>query len=175
LKGHLSTNGDSPALEALLKNRRDLLDKLQKASTWDERVTIYLDYRKRGILPGLAGFFLVAHAIDVIASDEKIEAMDREPLKGIDLRIEAIKKSHGLQDDEEWGIGAGPADYLALVAEWEQFSNQLHADVFRRFGEHEMADLFLNDREEFHRRYEEGWKEMHEEKPEQDPAEEGEL
>ncbi len=70
--------------------------------------------------------------------------------------MSAIERDHGLAADEEWAEKDVPADYRALLAEWDQGADDVTAATYRAFGEVEMADLFSRDRTTFNRRSETG-------------------
>jgi len=157
MKGRYSTNGDvDAAIAAMRSASSELQERLKEDSSPEQRVAIWQGLRRCGGVHAGMGFFVVAKSIHRVADDAIVAAMDHEPLKGIGLRLDAIKKRYGLADEEEWPLGEAPPECEALLAEWDRAADQVIADTFRRFGEHEMADLFLGDRAEFDRRYEEG-------------------
>lgn len=101
-------------------------------------------------------FYVVAGMVSAIADDIcfDLDTKKRHPeLEKISEKMEKVRKKHGLADDEYWPRGEGPEEYEALNAEMEAVSDKITADVFRSYNEDEMADLFLNDREEYDRRF----------------------
>lgn len=71
-------------------------------------------------------------------------------------KIDAIKRREGLDDDDAWPTGKGPADYRALDAASTARYDQLVVDQMRLMGEADMAALYVQDRDEFDRRVEAG-------------------
>lgn len=104
-------------------------------------------------------FYIVAGCAQAIAESVcfNVDTKKSHPeLEKISEKMKKVRKKHGLADDEFWGRGEGPEEYEALNAEYEAVSDNITADVFREYGEDEMAYLFINDREEYDRRYCEG-------------------
>lgn len=52
---------------------------------------------------------------------------------------------------ESWGPGEGPEEHQALWAQYDQEMDEKYAQVMREHGEYGMADLYLNNRDEFDR------------------------
>lgn len=71
-------------------------------------------------------------------------------------KIDAIKRREGLDEDDAWQTGEGPADYRALETKSTDRYDQLVVDQMRLMGEADMAALYINDRDEFDRRFEKG-------------------
>ena len=78
-------------------------------------------------------------------------------------RAEAIRKKHGLADDEDWPRGEGPPEDQALGAEFEAVCGRIEADVLREYADKtghpllkEAADQCASDRPAFERRLERG-------------------
>jgi len=78
-------------------------------------------------------------------------------------RAEAIRKEHGLADDEDWPRGEGPPEDQALGAEFEAVCGRIEADVLREYADKtghpllkEAADQCASDRPAFERRLERG-------------------
>lgn len=86
------------------------------------------------------------------ADDKKLD----QKLAEISAKMRAIEKREGLTDDEYWQLDDAPEDYQALADEWDDRADELRVQLFRLFDEHEMADLYLNDRAEFDRRFDLG-------------------
>jgi hypothetical protein len=86
--------------------------------------------------------------------------MSHEPLKGIDEWMKAIGERHGLEWYGHWPPRRGPDKYEALRDQWERIAAELQADALRAFGEHEMADLLVNNKAEFERRMDAGAREL---------------
>ena len=96
---------------------------------------------------------IIASLVMMIAEDHVFDAAQTGDLKGISDRMQALRTAHGLDHDEDWGLGEGPEDYQALSTEWECSADRIIAATFRAYGEHEMAVLFLDNQVEFWRRF----------------------
>lgn len=90
--------------------------------------------------------------VEDIANDR--EKADAE-LARISRAIAAANKAHGLGEDEYWPRGEAPDDVEKLNASFERRAREINADVFRKFGENEMADALLADEEAFIAKYRE--------------------
>jgi len=113
--------------------------------------------RDSGEWPPDTGFFYVVAALMQIADDLDVDPEEDDPaLKAIGEKLRAAEVAHGLAEDEYWPLGEAPDDVEQLRAEWEAAHDRRTAAVFRAHGEGDMADLFLNDRLAFDRRYERG-------------------
>lgn len=53
--------------------------------------------------------------------------------------IEAIKRAHGLPEDEDWHVGEGPAEWTALNQEWERALDRRWHALLVAAGEHKIA------------------------------------
>jgi len=114
-------------------------------------------YRDSGEAPLDDGFFFVAFALLEIAESPDYHPEKDDPaLRAIGDKIRAAEAAHGLAEDEFWMAGEAPDDVEALRAEWDAAFDRRTATVFRSHGEDDMADLFLNDRLTFDRRYDRG-------------------
>lgn len=61
----------------------------------------------------------------------------------ISNEMRAIEEREGLEDGEFWMLGEGPDDFILLDEEYERRMHEIQADVFRQYGEDEMADAIL--------------------------------
>jgi len=73
----------------------------------------------------------------------------------ISRAIDAANKAHGLGPDEYWPRGKAPAEVKALNTAHDKRCLQMKADVFREYGENEMADALLADEDAFDAKYRE--------------------
>ena len=78
-------------------------------------------------------------------------------------RAEAIRKKHGLADDEDWPRGEGPPEDQALGAEFEAVCRRIEVEVLHEYADKtghlllkEAADQCASDRPAFDRRLERG-------------------
>jgi hypothetical protein len=92
----------------------------------EERVRAYQVVRQAGVLPADAGFFLLALPMEWLSADP------------------AFSDLHRVEDEE---VGR---------ERWERAFQETIAGLLRRFGEPGMADLYLDNRLDYDRRYERG-------------------
>lgn len=109
-----------------------------------ERLAVYRAVRDAGSLPEEAGFYLVSWQVDVITLAEA-----EVQLRPLEDRVEAIRQAHGLGEDETWELGEGPPEYEEAQRQLHDAWDALYAAKLEEFGEHEMARLFREDREQF--------------------------
>jgi hypothetical protein len=113
-------------------------------SSDEERLAVYQAVRDAGSVPEAAGFFLVSWQIDAITLDHAAEA-----LRAYEDQIEAIRRAHGLGEDDYWPPGEGPPDYEQAQRQMHDAWDALYAAQLEAHGEHEMARLFRTNREQF--------------------------
>ncbi len=133
---------------------RQLAAGLRVADRPEDAIALYQNLRDGNFLQADAGFFSIAFHIEDIAYDRVANAEVSDPeLKDICDRRRAIAEAEGL---EGWPMGEGPEEYRLLLAEWNRIADRIVVGTFRDFGEEEMADLYRDEPEEFHRRREAG-------------------
>ena len=100
----------------------------------------------------LSCIYLMAEwlAEDVAPNDPK--------LKEISARICSIEKRNGLVGGEFWlnGDPDAPEKWREWTKKWNHRHKEIIAAIMKQWGEYEIADLFLNNKKEFHRRFENG-------------------
>ena len=100
----------------------------------------------------LSCIFLMVERLadDIIPNDPKLRA--------ISAKIDAIEKREGLAEDEYWMSSDPnvPADWQALIKKWERCHNEIIVAILKQCGEYEIANLFLNRKEEFDLQFETG-------------------
>lgn len=137
---------------------RDLFTLLRENgsnATRDERLAIYKKIRDARVWPEEASFYVIAWTIRIVA-DEKIFFKHPNPeFADVDSRMDTVKKSYGLEEDEDWP-GEAPEEYEALRKERDSIRHRIMIETFRQCGENEMADLYLNNRERFDELFEAG-------------------
>jgi hypothetical protein len=121
-----------------------------------DQVSVGRIMRDAGALDHDEAFFHLASAIMGLAP----EPADHPELRRLSAEMAAFNRAEGLADDEYWPLGEGPDDYEALRVEWDRVHDQTIADTFRAYDEVEMADLYQNDNNTFHRRYDRGRKKI---------------
>jgi hypothetical protein len=144
--------------------------RLNLQSSSAEWLAVFQAVRTAGSVPQDAGFYLVSWQIDAITWDEADEA-----LRGIEERLDAIQREHGLGDDDYWPLGEGPPEFEEMSRRYEVAWDALYVARLEDAGEFEMARLFRTDREEFSRRSESGREFFHgpltDSKSDADPSE----
>ncbi len=126
------------------------------ADLFDDIVEVGIELRKWAAMPLATpvppevGFYLVCWAVERL-TDMRIG----EGAKGIDKamrRIEKIERRHGTGGDQEpWRVDEGPPKWQAANREWERISDEIFVECLRPLAA-DMADLLVDDREEFDRR-----------------------
>lgn len=101
--------------------------------------------------PAEAGLYLVSWHIDAMASEEA-----EKRFQHLDEQMDAVKKKHGLEEDEYWSSGEAPQEYERLRLEYQDAWDASFAAQLELFGEGETAHLFRTEREEFDRQSETG-------------------
>ena len=89
-------------------------------------------------------------------------------LNELSERIQEIENREGLEEGEFFRPGDPdtPEDYQALNIEFKHRIDEINAETMREFGEDDMAELFMNNREGFIRRYHNGWRVLQKDNPE---------
>src|SRR5947209_7217004 len=120
--------------------------RLGPGSTEEERLAVYRAVRDAGSVPEEAAFYLVSWQIDAITLRHAEEA-----LRGYEDRVEAVRRAHGLAEDDYWPPGEGPPDYQEAQRQLHDAWEALYAATLDELGEEEMARLFHTDRGRFDR------------------------
>jgi len=83
---------------------------------------------------------------------------DDKEIQRIRAKIRKLEKEkYQLEDDEYYTIDEMPDDLRKLNDQWNRRHREMEADIFRQFGEHDLANLYLND--EAYKAYRAGWME----------------
>ncbi|MGO9462703.1 MAG: hypothetical protein ACLQVF_00870 [Isosphaeraceae bacterium] len=149
-------------LSALLNEETDrpgwyeAWQRLRLASTDEERLSVYQAIRDSGVLPEDAGFHLVSWQVDQIA-----ERLAKTALRDFDERLDSIRRAHGLAEDEYWGSGEGPPEYVQVNQEYDRADDDLFTQTLEAHGEHAIATLYRTDKEAYERRNEAGRQYFH--------------
>ena len=85
----------------------------------------------------------------------------------MNIKIKEIQEREGLDDDEFFDRGDpdSPEDYQALNIEFEHRIDEIRIDILSEFGEDELAELFLNNRMQYIKRYYAGWRVLEKDDP----------
>ena len=147
---HAAINAKLAAIVEALPTPPDWYDAwmhLSPESTEEERLAVYEAVRDSGCLPEDAGFCLVSWQIDALAS------LDAEiSLCHLDEQLKAIEQAHGLAEGEFWPPGKAPQQYEELRRTYETAWDGIFTEMLAAFGEHDMAQQFRADPDEFQRR-----------------------
>ena len=136
-----------------------LIDHLYKLyEPTEENVRRWQSWRDKGLVRPEVAYHVLSITLESIGEVKVNDAMDKEPLKGLYKKWDAIREREGIGEDEDFIKGEEPKDYLAVDKKIDKIFDALHAEPMRRYGEHEMAELFLKDYNEFRRRMEAGHK-----------------
>jgi hypothetical protein len=80
----------------------EILDRLGENPTAEEQVAAYQAVRAAGVVPPAAGFYLVAWAIDLAASDRIVASIKNGALQRVEKQMHAFRQAQGLEEDEDW-------------------------------------------------------------------------
>lgn len=97
---------------------------------------------------------LISHVFESRWQDGAYET-DIGPLA---LEMNRIEKEHGLSEDEFWFRGKGPDEYEALNAKYDEVLDKKQGEVFIEFGQNDLAELWVSDKQLFHELFEKGRK-----------------
>ncbi len=137
---------DPTAMTAALNETRPVAERMSAA------IRVYQKLRDDRGLPVEIAFAGIAHAIVWLAEERLMASHDKGELAGILKDIRTVEEAHGLKPGEYWERGAGPTEWQELQDDYEHACAQITADLMSEMGENEMADLYLDDPEEFDHR-----------------------
>ncbi|HEY3379686.1 MAG TPA: hypothetical protein VGL77_19605 [Armatimonadota bacterium] len=129
------------------------LNVMNEETSWEERIALYQALREEKEIPEEAIYFLIAWAIEAMAE----ERIDETFQSSYAARLAKIKHAHGMEEDDEWEPGSGPAEYEALHAEFLKAVEAIGRAAYQKFGEHKMVERLESDPEEADRIYEAGY------------------
>jgi hypothetical protein len=125
--------------------------RLGPQSSKQERLAVYRAVRAAGSVPAEAGFFLVAWAFDLLTEDRAAEG-----LREVEQCLEEVRRKYGLDTDASAEADDMPAEYRQAMQRCHDVWEALYASILEEFGEHDLAQLFRDNPEEFERQYESG-------------------
>ena len=79
-----------------------------------------------------------------------------DELSPINEQIDAIRDEYGLEDDEDWPQGEGPAEYQGLISQFDAVLDQKLIEAFVEFGASEIGTEFTADQDEHYKKLENG-------------------
>lgn len=125
----------------------------------EENLRRWQGWRDRGLVRPEVAFYVLAYILEMMDQETSGPLYDKEPRKGLYKKWDAIKKREGLEKDEDFLEGDEPKDLLAVMKKLDQLDDALYTGLMRKYGEDEMAELWLHNKAEYERRREAG-KEM---------------
>jgi hypothetical protein len=132
----------------------DYLDHLYDHT--EENVRRWQSWRDRGLVRPEVAFHVIGKILECMVNEMDEKLSEEEPLKGLYDKEEAICKREGLEDNDEYFEtfveGEEPKDWLAVRRKIEKVWAAHHAEMMRKHGERDMAELYLRDKAEYDRR-----------------------
>jgi hypothetical protein len=156
------------------------IKELEKVSNLFRELQVFRDTSDDSIDTDLI-FFGLATGLEKISDYRIFELRNDVRLNVLNTKIKEIQGREGLDDDEYFvrGDPGSPEDYQSLIIEFEHRIDEIRVDILSEFGEDELAELFLNSRKEYIRRYYNGWRVLEKDDPDKlkdiDQSEEEEL
>ena len=139
---------------------------LEKVSSLFRELQVFRDTSDDSTDPDLI-FFGLANGLEKISDYRIFELHNDVRLNELNKKIKEIQEREGLDDDEFFvrGDPDTPEDYQALNIEFEHRIDEIRIDILSEFGEDELAELFLNNRMEYVKRYYNGWRVLEKDNP----------
>ena len=139
---------------------------LEKVSSLFRELQVFRDTSDDSIDSDLI-FFGLANGLEKISDYRIFELHNDVRLNELNTKIKEIQEREGLDDDEFFvrGDPDTPEDYQALNIEFEHRIDEIRIDILSEFGEDELAELFLNNRMEYVKRYYNGWRVLEKDNP----------
>jgi hypothetical protein len=143
------TEEDRKRLAEIIAKIKSLTKKIQQREAWfqqlknleyqtvasnkrpdkEGRIPVYQAVREAGVIPEEAAFFLIAYTLEWIAEDRVMAEFQRR----MDLASQATSLS----------------EQKTLMDENDGYERRILLETFREFGEHDMADMYENQRAQF--------------------------
>lgn len=101
-------------------------------------------------------FFIRVSAIEQVHNNRVLDGFYDKDLAAITICMDAILQREGLDEEEWWPKGEGPADWEELDDQYSQLLYMKFEDTLREFGLNDIADLYHTDRDAFKSSREEG-------------------
>lgn len=156
------------------------IKELEKVSNLIRELQVFRDTSDDSIDPDLI-FFGLATGLKKVSDYRIFELRNDVRLNELNTKIKEIQEREGLDDDEYFvrRDPDSPEDYQALIIEFEHRIDEVRIDILSEFGEDELAELFLNSRMQYIKRYYNGWRVLEKDDPDMlkeiDQSEEEEL
>lgn len=117
---------------------------LEADSTAEQRLAVYQAVRDSGWLTEDEGLYLVASQVEEMADGEAATN-----LRDLNNRIEAIEKEAGIKEGQPWPDDWAADEYDELSRRYQEAWDGLFVGKLKTLGEHDVADLYLADPDEF--------------------------
>ena len=142
------------------------IKELEKVSTLIRELQVFRDTSDDSIDPDLI-FFGLATGLENISDYRIFELRNDIRLNELSTKIKKVQEREGLDDDEYFvrRDPDSPEDYQALIVEFEHRIDEIRIDILSEFGEDELAELFLNNRMQYIKRYYNGWRVLDKDDP----------
>ena len=142
------------------------IKELEKVSTLITELQVFRDTSDDSINPDLI-FFGLATGLEKISDYRIFELRNDVRLNELSTKIKKIQGREGLDDDEYFvrRDPDSPEDYQALIIEFEHRIDEIRIDILSEFDEDELAELFLNNRMQYIKRYYNGWRVLDKDDP----------
>ena len=139
---------------------------LEKVSTLIRELQVFRDTSDDSIDPELI-FFGLATGLEKISDYRIFELRNDIRLNELSTKIKKVQEREGLDDDEYFvrRDPDSPEDYQALIIEFEHRIDEIRIDILSEFDEDELAELFLNNRMQYIKRYYNGWRVLDKDDP----------
>ena len=146
--------------------KKSKIKELDKVSYLIGKLQVYRDTYNDSIDPDLILFGL-AVGLEKISDYRIYELRDDDRLKELNIKIKKIHEREGMDDDDHFvrGDPDSPEDYQALNIEFEHRIDEIRMDIMSEFDEEELAELFLNSRNEYVKQYYNGWRVLEKDDP----------
>ena len=140
--------------ELVIEIKKCRITELEKLSNLIRGLQVFRDTSDHSIDPDLI-FFGLATGQKKISDYRIFELHNDVRLNELNIKIKEIREREGLEDNEFFvrGDPDSPEDYQALNIEFEHRIDEIRIDILSEFGEDELAELFLNSRVQYIKRY----------------------
>ena len=146
-------------LHRIRKNRKETTSKWNLLEA-ESDARICLDLAEAAELAGEMApshrFFMRVSAIERVHDQRWFEGLYDEDLAFINAQKDAIRQREGLDEDEEWNTGKGPADWEELNDQYEHILDMKFENALREYDLNDIADIHHTDRDTFDALREEG-------------------
>ncbi len=142
------------------------IKELEKVSTLIRELQVFRDTSDDSMNPDLI-FFGLATGLEKISDYRIFELHSDVRLNELSTKIKKVQEREGLDDDEYFvrRDPDSPEDYQALIVEFEHRIDEIRIDILSEFDEDELAELFLNNRMQYIKRYYNGWRVLDKDDP----------